>query len=184
MGRPIPGHDVAVIDGEGRPLPPGQMGTVAIRRPDPVMFLGYWNRPDATDAKFVGDWLVTGDQARLDDEGYLWFSGRDDDLITSAGYRIGPGEIENCLLKHPSVAMVAVVGVPDLLRTEVVKACVVLKSGIGETEELKTELQEFVRARLAAHEYPRIVEFRSSLPLTATGKIIRRALRDRPSGGS
>ncbi|HYR55182.1 MAG TPA: AMP-binding protein, partial [Myxococcaceae bacterium] len=178
MGRPIPGHDVSVIDGEGQPLPPGEMGTIAIRRPDPVMFLGYWNRPDATAAKFVGDWLVTGDQARRDEDGYLWFSGRDDDLITSSGYRIGPGEIENCLLRHPAVAMVAVVGVPDPVRTEVVKACVVLKPGIDPGDALKAELQQFVRSRLAAHEYPRIVEFRSSLPLTATGKIIRRELRN------
>ncbi len=178
MGRPIPGHEVSVIDGEGQPLPPGEMGTVAIRRPDPVMFLGYWNRPDATAAKFVGDWLVTGDQARRDEDGYLWFSGRDDDLITSSGYRIGPGEIENCLLRHPAVAMVAVVGVPDPVRTEVVKACVVLKPGIDPGDALKAELQQFVRSRLAAHEYPRIVEFRSSLPLTATGKIIRRELRN------
>ena len=178
MGRPIPGHEVSVIDGEGQPRPPGEMGTVAIRRPDPVMFLGYWNRPEATAAKFVGDWLVTGDQARLDEDGYLWFSGRDDDLITSSGYRIGPGEIENCLLRHPAVAMVAVVGVPDPVRTEVVKACVVLKPGLDPTDALKAELQQFVRSRLAAHEYPRIVEFRSSLPLTATGKIIRRELRN------
>ena len=178
MGRAIPGHEVSVIDGDGRPLPPGEMGTVAIRRPDPVMFLGYWNRPEATAAKFVGDWLVTGDQARLDEDGYLWFSGRDDDLITSSGYRIGPGEIENCLLRHPAVAMVAVVGVPDPVRTEVVKACVVLKPGIDPTDPLKAELQQFVRSRLAAHEYPRILEFRGSLPLTATGKIIRRELRN------
>jgi acetyl-CoA synthetase len=177
MGRSIPGHQVAVIDGSGQPLPAGEMGTIAIRRPDPVMFLGYWNRPDATAGKFIGDWLVTGDQARLDEDGHLWFAGRDDDLITSAGYRIGPGEIENCLLRHPAVAMVAVVGVPDPLRTEVVKACVVLKPGVVASDSLKTELQDFVRARLAAHEYPRLVEFRSELPLTATGKIIRRALR-------
>jgi acetyl-CoA synthetase len=181
MGRAIPGHHVAVIDGEGQVLPPDKMGTLAIRRPDPVMFLRYWNQPDASAAKFVDDWLVTGDQGRLDPDGYLWFTGRDDDLITSAGYRIGPGEIEDCLLKHPAVAMAAVVGVPDPVRTEVIKACLVLKSGVAGTEALKSELQEFVRSRLAAHEYPRIVEFRDSLPLTATGKIIRRALRN-PSG--
>src|SRR5712692_3403518 len=181
MGRSIPGHHVAVIDGQGHPLGPDTLGTVAIRRPDPVMFLRYWNRPEATAAKFVGDWLVTGDQARMDEGGYLWFEGRDDDLITSAGYRIGPGEIEDCLLKHPAVAMAAVVGVPDPVRTEIVKAYLVLKNGVPGTESLKSELQEFVRSRLAAHEYPRMVEFRDSLPLTATGKIIRRELRN-PSG--
>jgi acetyl-CoA synthetase len=145
------------------------------------MFLHYWNQPEATAAKFVGDWMVTGDQGRVDKEGYVWFVGRDDDLITSAGYRIGPGEIEDCLLKHPAVAMAAVVGVPDPIRTEVVKACVVLKPGLAGTDQLKAELQGFVRSRLAAHEYPRIVEFRDSLPLTATGKIIRRELRSSAS---
>ena len=184
MGRAIPGHQVAVVDDEGRPLPSGEMGTIAIRRPDPVMFLGYWNRPDATAAKFAGDWLMTGDQGRVDEDGYLYFAGRDDDLITSAGYRIGPGEIEDCLLKHPAVAMAAVIGVPDPVRTEVVKACLVLKPGFPASESLKAELQEFVRGRLAAHEYPRIVEFRDSLPLTATGKIIRRVLRDESIPGS
>jgi len=178
MGRPVPGHHVAVVDAEGQVLGPDKMGTLAIRRPDPVMFLRYWNRPDATAAKFVSDWLVTGDQGHVDKDGHLWFTGRDDDLITSSGYRIGPGEIEDCLLKHPAVAVAAVVGVPDPVRTEVVKACVVLKSGVSGTDALKIELQEFVRSRLAAHEYPRIVEFRDSLPLTATGKIIRRALRN------
>jgi acetyl-CoA synthetase len=178
MGRPVPGHQVSVIDANGQTPRPGEMGTVAIRRPDPVMFLAYWNRPEATSAKFAGDWLLTGDQGRLDEDGYLWFAGRDDDLITSAGYRIGPGEIEDCLLKHPAVAMAAVVGAPDPMRTEVVKACLVLKPGFPAGESLKLELQNFVRSRLAAHEYPRIIEFRDSLPLTATGKIIRRALRD------
>jgi acetyl-CoA synthetase len=177
MGRPIPGHQVAVIDDRGQVLPPTNQGTLAIARPDPVMFLRYWNRPEATAAKFVGDWLVTGDQGRFDEQEHAWFVGRDDDLITSAGYRIGPGEIEDCLLKHPAVAMAAVVGVPDPVRTEVVKACLVLKPGFAGTNQLKTELQDFVRSRLAAHEYPRIVEFRDSLPLTATGKIIRRELR-------
>src|SRR5713101_557967 len=178
MGRPVPGHHVAVVDAEGQVLGPDKMGTLAIRRPDPVMFLRYWNRPDATAAKFLSDWVVTGDQGHVDKDGHLWFTGRDDDLITSSGYRIGPGEIEDCLLKHPAVADAAVVGVPDPVRTEVVKACVVLKSGVPGTEALKSELQEFVRSRLAAHEYPRMVEFRDSLPLTATGKIIRRALRN------
>jgi acetyl-CoA synthetase len=162
MGRPVPGHQVAVVDAEGQVLEPDKMGTLAIRRPDPVMFLRYWNRPDATAAKFVSDWLLTGDQGHVDEDGHLWFTGRDDDLITSSGYRIGPGEIEDCLLKHPAVAI----------------AGVVLKSGVPGTDALKIELQEFVRNRLAAHEYPRIVEFRDSLPLTATGKIIRRALRN------
>ena len=177
MGRPVPGHDVAVVGDDGRPLAPGQAGQIAVRRPDPVMFLRYWNRPEATAAKFVGDWLITGDTGRTDDEGYLWFVGRDDDVITSAGYRIGPGEIEDCLMRHPAVALAAVVGVPDPVRTELVKAVLVLRPGTAATEELKREIQDFVKIRLAAHEYPRIVTFADSLPMTATGKIIRRALR-------
>lgn len=177
MGRPVPGHRVAVIDEAGNELPPGATGTIAVQRPDPVMFLGYWRNPEATAAKFRGDWLMTGDQGSMDDEGYLHFLGRDDDVITSGGYRIGPGEIEDCLLKHPAVAMAAAVGVPDPLRTERVKAFVVLKPGREGSEALVREIQDFVKTRLAAHEYPREVAFVDSLPTTATGKIIRKALR-------
>jgi len=177
MGRPVPGHRVEIVDDDGNILPPGTTGNVAIHRPDPVMFLKYWNKPEATAAKFAGDWCLTGDTARKDEEGYLWFVGRDDDLITSAGYRIGPGEIEDCLMQHPAVAMAAVVGVPDELRTEIVKAFVVPKSGVETSEGLKGDIQDFVRQRLAAHEYPRQIQFVSALPMTATGKIIRRKLR-------
>ncbi|MFD2263522.1 acyl-CoA synthetase [Lacibacterium aquatile] len=176
MGRAIPGHTVAVIDGEGREVADGEPGLIAIRRPDPVMFLGYWGKPEATAQKFIGDWLVTGDQGWRDEAGYLHFQGRDDDIITSGGYRIGPAEIEDCLLKHPAVAMCAVVGKPDPIRTEIVKAFVVLKPG---AQALAPELQDFVKTRLAAHEYPREVEFLDNLPMTATGKIIRRELRGR-----
>ncbi len=179
MGRAVPGHEVAVIDRDGGAAPVGETGLVAIRRPDPVMFLGYWNNPTATAEKFIGDWLVTGDQARMDADGYFWFVGRDDDVITSGGYRIGPGEIEDCLIKHPAVAMAAVVGVPDALRTEIVKAFVVVKPGAHADAALATALQDFVKTRLAAHEYPRRIEFVDTLPLTATGKIIRRELRAR-----
>ncbi|MGY0712785.1 acyl-CoA synthetase [Azospirillum argentinense] len=182
MGRPVPGHDVAVIDGKGNRLPPGEIGLIAVHRPDPVMFLQYWNNPEATAAKFVGDggdWLVTGDQGELDADGYIRFVGRDDDVITSAGYRIGPGEIEDCLIGHPAVRMAAVVGVPDLLRTEIVKAFIVLQDGVRPSDELAAEIQAHVKTRLAAHEYPRAVEFVDSLPMTTTGKIIRRGLRGR-----
>jgi acetyl-CoA synthetase len=182
IGRPVPGHEVAVIDAEGRELPPGGTGDIAVRAPDPVMFLRYWNRPEATAEKFRGDWLVTGDLGRRDEDGYLWFVGRSDDVITSAGYRIGPGEIEDCLIKHPAVAMAAVVGVPDPVRTEVVKAFIVPAPGVVPTEALKAEVQDFVRTRLAAHEYPRLVEFVDSLPMTTTGKIMRRVLRERDRG--
>ncbi|MCB9959505.1 MAG: AMP-binding protein [Rhodospirillaceae bacterium] len=178
MGRPVPGHEVVVLGEDGKPAPAGEIGQVAVRRPDPVMFLRYWNNPEATAAKFVGDWMVTGDTAQADDDGYLWFVGRDDDVITSAGYRIGPGEIEDCLMRHPAVALAAAVGVPDPVRTEVVKAVVVLRPGVARTDDLKREIQAFVKTRLAAHEYPRIVEFVDELPMTTTGKIIRRALRE------
>jgi acetyl-CoA synthetase len=179
MGRAVPGHDVAVIDRAGNEAGADEVGLVAIHRPDPVMFLGYWNNPTATREKFLGDWLVTGDQARRDQDGYFWFVGRDDDVITSGGYRIGPGEIEDCLIKHPAVAMAAVVGVPDALRTEIVKAFVVVKPGARADAALASALQDFVKTRLAAHEYPRRIEFVDTLPLTATGKIIRRELRAR-----
>ncbi len=179
MGRPAPGHDVTVIDERGERLPPGELGLIAVRRPDPVMFLGYWNNPTATAAKFIGDWLVTGDQGELDADGYIRFVGRDDDVITSAGYRIGPGEIEDCLIGHPAVRMAAVVGVPDPLRTEIVKAFVVLQDGVTADDALVASIQEHVKTRLAAHEYPRAIAFLDSLPMTTTGKIIRRELRDR-----
>jgi acetyl-CoA synthetase len=177
MGTAIPGHTVSIVDEDGRELPPGEMGNVAYKRPDPVMFLRYWGNEAATNAKFRGDWLISGDLGLRDEAGYFKFVGRDDDLITSGGYRIGPAEIEACLCRHPAVALAAVVGEPDPIRTEVVKAVLVLKAGFAETEALKSELQEHVRSRLAAYEYPRIVEFVKELPLTATGKIIRRALR-------
>ncbi|TDH61885.1 AMP-dependent synthetase [Dankookia rubra] len=177
MGRAVPGHEVAVVDSEGRRLPPDAIGTIAVRRPDPVMFLGYWNNPLATAAKFVGDWLLTGDQGVEDEAGWLRFVGRDDDVITSAGYRIGPSEIEDCLLQHPAVAMVAVIGLPDPLRTEAVTAIVVLTPGIVADAGLATELQGHVKTRLAAHSYPRQVIFQDALPLTATGKVMRGELR-------
>ncbi|MGH6946315.1 MAG: acyl-CoA synthetase [Kiloniellales bacterium] len=180
MGRAVPGHRVAVIDEtSGAELPDGALGSIAVRRPDPVMFLGYWGKPEATREKFAGDWLVTGDKGRRDEEGYLRFVGRDDDVITSGGYRIGPGEIEDCLLKHPAVAMAAAVGVPDPIRTERVKAYVVLKPGRSGSEALAREIQAHVKTRLAAHEYPREVAFVNDLPMTTTGKIVRRALRER-----
>ncbi len=182
MGCAVPGHEVAVVDPEGRPLAPGEPGIVAVRRPDPVMFLEYWRNPTATAAKFAGDWLLTGDTARVDEAGYFWFQGREDDVISSGGYRIGPGEIEDCLIKHPAVAMAAAVGVPDPLRGEKIKAFLVLKPGNDPGEDLAAEIQDFVKTRLAAHEYPREVAFVDSLPMTATGKIMRRKLREEGSG--
>jgi acetyl-CoA synthetase len=177
MGRAIPGHVVDIIDGQGNPVKEGVVGEIAVKRPDPVMFLEYWRKPAATRKKFIGDWLLTGDLAKKDEDGYIWFHGRTDDVITSAGYRIGPAEIEDCLMKHPAVAMVAVVGSPDEVRTEIVKAFVVLKSEVDPGPEVADDIQKFVKVRLAAHEYPREVEFVSELPMTATGKIMRKELK-------
>ncbi|CAE8612927.1 unnamed protein product [Polarella glacialis] len=180
MGRAVPGCDVAVVDAEGRPLPVGELGEVAVRAPHPVMFLRYWNRPEATAQKYKNGWLLMGDVARMDEDGYFWYFGREDDVITSSGYRIGPSEIEACLERHPAVQAAAVVGVPCPVRTEAVKAFVVLRSGGAlpqGSEALADELKQWVRQRLAAHCYPQHVEFLDSLPLTSTGKVIRRELR-------
>jgi acetyl-CoA synthetase len=177
MGRAIPGHMVEVVDEAGKPVPEGTVGEIAVKRPDPVMFLEYWNNPDATRSKFIGDWLLTGDLAKKDGDGYFWFNGRKDDVITSAGYRIGPAEIEDCLMKHPAVAMVAVIGSPDEVRTEIVKAFVVPKADVTPGPDVAEDIKRFVKTRLAAHEYPREVEFVEELPMTATGKIMRRELK-------
>ena len=177
MGKAIPGHEVAVVEDSGNRVPAGTVGEVAIKRPDPVMCLEYWKNPEATREKYVGDWWVTGDLARQDEDGYFWFVGRKDDLITSAGYRIGPAEIEDCIIKHPAVSMVAVVGSPDEVRTEVVKAFIILKPEVPPGPDIEEEIKKFVKTRLAAHEYPREIEFVSELPMTATGKIMRKELK-------
>jgi acetyl-CoA synthetase len=179
MGQPVPGHELEVTGADGQPVPRGETGMIAVRRPDPVMFLGYWGNEEATRAKFIGDWLVTGDQGQREADGRIRFVGRDDDVINSAGYRIGPGEIEDCLMRHPAVEMAAAVGKPDEQRGEIVKAYVVLKAGYAPGDELARELADHVKSRLAAHEYPREVAFIDALPLTTTGKIIRRELRER-----
>jgi acetyl-CoA synthetase len=177
MGKPIPGHIVEVIDESGKVLPAGASGEVAIQRPDPVMCLEYWKNPEATQEKYIGDWWLTGDMAKKDEDGYFWFVGRTDDVITSSGYRIGPAEIEDCIMKHPLVSMVAVVGIPDKVRTELVKAFIILKEGAAPNPNTKKEIQDFVKVRLAAHEYPREIDFVKELPMTTTGKIMRRELR-------
>ncbi|OCJ19942.1 AMP-dependent synthetase [Agrobacterium sp. B131/95] len=178
-GKPVPGHRVAIVDAEGREVPVGESGQIAIKRPDPVMFLGYWQDEKATAAKFAGDWMLTGDLGRQDAEGYISFIGRDDDVITSSGYRIGPSEIEDCLGGHPAVQLAAAVGKPDAVRTEIVKAYVVLAPGHAPSEALAVEIRDWVKTRLSMHEYPREIEFVDELPLTTSGKVIRRLLRDR-----
>ncbi|MGH2937187.1 MAG: AMP-binding protein [Solirubrobacterales bacterium] len=179
MGRPYPGHDVAVLDPEGLPLPVGEVGEVGVRAGDPVLFLRYWKDADATRLKFTAsrDWLLTGDLAYRDPDGYLWFKSRTDDVINSAGYRIGPAEIETCLLEHPAVAMAAAIGIPDEVRGQAVKAFVVLTDGADGDDGLVEELKQTVRARLAAYVYPREIEIVPDLPLTPTGKVLRSELR-------
>lgn len=183
IGRPVPGHRVAIVSEAGEELPVGEAGQIAIRRPDPVMFLGYWDDVGATERKFVGDWLLTGDIGRQDADGYVTFFGRDDDVITSSGYRIGPAEIEDCLIGHPAVQLAAAIGKPDPVRTEIVKAYVVLAPGFEPSQQLASEISEWVKLRLSMHEYPREVEFVPELPLTTTGKVIRRLLRERAAAG-
>ena len=195
MGRPYPGHRVAVIDDEGRECPPGVVGDVAVNRydvhgdPDPIFFLGYWRNDDATRRKYTGDWCRTGDLATCDEQGYLWYQGRADDVFKAAGYRIGPSEIENCLVKHPAVVNAAVVPKPDAERGALVKAYVVLAPQVQQQRaiatrdprafdaELVAELQLHVRGKLAPYEYPKEIEFIEALPMTTTGKVQRRVLR-------
>ncbi len=178
IGKATPGHRVAILGEDGTPVPPGTLGQIAVRAPDPVMFLGYAGDPEATAAKFIGDVMTTGDSGVMDEDGYIAFVARDDDVITSAGYRIGPGEIEDCLLSHPAVKLAVVVGKPDPVRTEIVKAYVQLSPGFAADEGLARALQAHVRQRLSAHEYPREVAFVAEIPMTTTGKLIRRGYRD------
>ena len=178
MGRPVPGHTIALVDADGRPVPTGDVGEIAVKRPDPVMFLRYCNNEQATRDKFAGDWLLTGDLGTQDADGYLWYAGRKDDVMSCGAYRIGPGEIEACLTGHAAVAVAAAVGSPDPIRGEVVKAFVQLRDGIAATPTLAHELQEYVRARLSAHEYPREIEFIDIVPTTFNGKVKRKELRE------
>ncbi len=195
MGKGYPGHRVAVIDDEGRECAVGVPGDVAVHRydvhgdPDPIFFLGYWKKEAATRAKFTGDWCRTGDLATRDEDGYLWYEGRADDVFKAAGYRIGPGEIENCLVKHPAVANAAVVPKPDRERGAVVKAYVVLAPDFiaararlagdeGQFDlKIMAELQAHVKGLLAPYEYPKDIEFIDALPMTTTGKVQRRVLK-------
>ncbi len=180
IGRPYPGHRVSVIDEKGAEVPRGELGEIAIKREgDPVFFLEYWKNENATKEKFIGDWATTGDQGKMDDDGYLWYQGRSDDVIKSAGYRIGPAEIESCLVKHPAVANAAVIGKPDAVRGAIVKAFIVLQPGHSPTSNLIEEIQTHVRGRLAPYEYPREIEFLDALPMTTTGKVQRKELRKR-----
>ena len=178
IGRPYPGHRVALIDDAGNEVPVGEVGDVAAwGEGDPVFFLEYWKNPEATGKKYTGKWCRTGDLARRDQDGYLWYQGRADDVFKAAGYRIGPSEIENCLLKHPAVANAAVVPSSDPERGNVVKAFIVLTPGYAASAALEGEIRDHVRGRLAPYEYPKEIEFIDALPMTTTGKVQRRVLR-------
>ncbi len=175
-GKAVPGSEVAVIDKDGNPVGPGDTGEFAVRRGDMAMFLGYWGHADKTEEKFTGEWLRMGDEGYMDEEGYFFFSSRSDDVITSAGYRIGPAEIEHCLTGHSAVTLAAAIGVPDDARGEVVKAFVVLAPGY-EIGTLEAELIERVRTKLSPHVAPKSIVAIDELPVTATGKILRRELK-------
>ena len=177
MGRPTPGFDVRIVDEKGVEQPVGERGIVGVRQPNPCTMIEYWKNPEATAKKYAGEFLLTGDLGVQDSEGYFWYVSREDDVITTAGYRVGPSEIEHTLLKHPAVALSAVVGIPDPIRTESIKAWIVLRPGFAPSDALAREIQDFVKVQLAAHEYPRFVQFADTLPMTATGKVLRRELR-------
>jgi len=177
MGRATPGFDVRIVNEKGEELPRGSRGIIGVRQPNPCTMIEYWRNPEATAKKYVGQYLLTGDLGIQDEDGYFWYVSREDDVITTAGYRVGPSEIEHTLMKHPAVAMSAVVGIPDPIRTESIKAWIVLRPGFAPGDALAREIQEFVKVQLAAHEYPRYVQFTDTLPMTATGKVLRRELR-------
>jgi acetyl-CoA synthetase len=185
MGRPYPGHSISVIADNGEEAAVGELGEVAVNRtgsdgtPDPVFFIEYFKNPEGTAKKFIGDWCRTGDLALKDDDGYLWYQGRADDMFKSAGYRIGPSEIENCLVKHAAVANAAVVPSPDETRGNIVKAFIVLAPGQAPSRALEEDIQRHVRQFLAPYEYPKEIEFIDALPMTTTGKVQRRVLRER-----
>jgi acyl-coenzyme A synthetase/AMP-(fatty) acid ligase len=185
MGRPAPGCDLAVIDEGGRRLAPGEEGDLALALPNPQLMLTYW-RDDERARACLRDgpdtlWYVTGDRGRVDGDGYIWYAGRSDDIINSAGYRIGPMEVESVLQEHPAVADCAVVGAPDPVRGEIIKAFVVVRDGFTGDEALKAELQQHARRTTAPYKYPRAIEFIDALPMTPTGKVRRQALRERDS---
>ena len=179
MGRPTPGWDVSILDADEQPVPAGERGEICLRaRSNPHYPLGYWNNEEAALEMFGGEWFHTKDAARMDEDGYVWYEGRADDVIIAAGYRIGPFEVESACLEHPAVAEAAAVASPDERRGNVVKAFIVLTEGHDPTDEVAASIQAHVRNRLSAYHYPRRVEFVDSLPKTLTGKIRRIELRE------
>ena len=187
MGKPVPGIKVAIVDDQGNELPPNQMGNLAIEKGWPAMMRQIWNNPEKYDSYFLkGNWYVSGDSAYKDEEGYYWFQGRVDDVIMTSGERVGPFEVESKLLEHPAIAEAGVIGKPDPVRGEIIKAFVALVDGYEPSEELTEDIRQFVKKGLAAHAAPREIEFKDKLPKTRSGKIMRRVLKawelDLPTG--
>jgi len=182
MGKPFPGVVAGILDEQWNPLPAGEEGHLAVRPEAPSIFRSYWQREDLYNSRFKNGWYITGDRAKMDEDGYYWFIGRADDVINTAGHLVGPFEVESALIEHPAVAEAGVIGKPDPERLEIVKAFVSLKAGFEPSEELKQEIKNFVRTRLAAHAYPREIEFLPGLPKTRSGKIMRRLLKARELG--
>ena len=182
IGKPVPGHVVKLMDKNNQFISKeGCDGEIVVKYDTPVAFLKYWDNDEETKKKVIDGWLHTGDYAYKDDEGYLYFKGREDDIINSSGYRIGPSEVEDCILSYSEVEMVAVIGVPDKLRGEIIKAFIIPKNKgliISQNEKIKEDIKKYVKQKLAAHEYPRMIEFINELPMTITGKIIRKTLRE------
>jgi acetyl-CoA synthetase len=178
MGRAVYGHRVRLVNNRDEAVEVGEQGEIVVDLPDPVAFLGYWNKPEATEQKMSGGSIHTGDLAVQDEQGNFYFVARSDDVINSSGYRMGPTEIEAAILSHPQISMAAVIGKPDPIRGEIVKAFVVPVSPVPNKRQITEEIQNLVRKKLGAHEYPREVAFVESLPMTTTGKIQRRILRE------
>ncbi|MBY7663795.1 acetate--CoA ligase [Staphylococcus agnetis] len=186
MGKPLPGIQAAIIDNEGRELPPNRMGNLAIKKGWPSMMYKIWKNPEKYQSYFIGDWYVSGDSAYQDEDGYFWFQGRVDDVIMTAGERVGPFEVESKLVEHEAVAEAGVIGKPDPVRGEIIKAFVALRQGYEPSDDLKEDIRKFVKEGLAAHAAPREIEFKDKLPKTRSGKIMRRVLKawelDLPTG--
>jgi acetyl-CoA synthetase len=182
MGRPFPGVVAEIVDDNGNPLPPNKEGNLAIRPGWPSMMLEIWNNKEKYDSYFKNGWYFSGDRAWKDADGYFWFVGRADDVIKTAGHRVGPFEVESALIEHPAVAEAGVIGKPDELYGEIIKAFIALKKGFKPSEELKKEIQTFIKTRLAGHAYPKEIEFRDTLPKTRSGKIMRRVLKAQELG--
>ncbi|WP_251519790.1 MULTISPECIES: acetate--CoA ligase [Staphylococcus] len=186
MGKPLPGVEAAIVDDQGNELPPNRMGNLAIKKGWPSMMVSIWKNPEKYDSYFIGDWYVSGDSAYKDEDGYYWFQGRVDDVIMTAGERVGPFEVESKLVEHEAVAEAGVIGKPDPIRGEIIKAFVALRSGYEPSDELKEDIRKFVKEGLAAHAAPREIEFKEKLPKTRSGKIMRRVLKawelDLPEG--